>query len=524
MKNIGLEKLFIIFVCVISFSILTSLYELNLMAKTQNIASEMVKLNDLKTQQKALGWQVIWGGSNDDMGMAISIDNSDSIYVVGKTDSFGERYGDIVLLKYDKVGNLEWQRFWGSKYQDIGIDLAIDNSSNLYVVGGTTNPENNYYGQIILIKYDSNGNLLWSRNLTTNTHDLGVNIVLDSGLNIYIIGLTDSFQYGALILGTPIILKFDNNGELLWNITLNDEFTYIRELCVDSCDNVYVNGVILNLTEYPSHFDFFISKYDKIGNLMWYKELVSSFNNAGLFDMIIDSFDNIYVTGNSFNNITSKYEILLMKLNSSGDQIWNSSFIINGFSSFGYHITLDNNSNILIIGKLNTYWPNDTQFLLECDYSGVMISYETWGESYMENVNEIAINSLNEVFLVGEHYPDDNGRYDISILHLGDDTDGDRLSDWKEVNIYITNPESNDTDNDNLSDWQEVKIFKTNPNKIDTDADGFTDYEEIYIYSTDPNNKILNPNTPLLLILSIGLFNTFIATLFIIKYILKNKK
>lgn len=69
------------------------------------------------------------------------------------------------------------------------------------------------------------------------------------------------------------------------------------------------------------------------------------------------------------------------------------------------------------------------------------------------------------------------------------DSDGDGLSDYDEINIYKTDPNNPDTDGDGLTDYQEVMVYKTDPLKKDTDGDGLTDYEEVMIYKTDPLKK-----------------------------------
>ncbi len=59
------------------------------------------------------------------------------------------------------------------------------------------------------------------------------------------------------------------------------------------------------------------------------------------------------------------------------------------------------------------------------------------------------------------------------------DSDGDRLTDIDEVQIYDTNPNEPDSDGDGLSDFDEVKIHKFDPNNSDSDGDGLTDAEEV---------------------------------------------
>ena len=77
------------------------------------------------------------------------------------------------------------------------------------------------------------------------------------------------------------------------------------------------------------------------------------------------------------------------------------------------------------------------------------------------------------------------------IWHLGDvpeklreyiatrkDSDGDMLSDMDEM-LYGTSFFNPDTDGDGLSDYAELKLYFTNPNSTDTNGNGLSDAEEI---------------------------------------------
>ncbi len=66
------------------------------------------------------------------------------------------------------------------------------------------------------------------------------------------------------------------------------------------------------------------------------------------------------------------------------------------------------------------------------------------------------------------------------------DTDGDTLSDGREVNETGTNPLLADTDGDALSDADEVDVYMTDPRNPDTDGDTLTDAEEVNVYGTSP--------------------------------------
>lgn len=59
------------------------------------------------------------------------------------------------------------------------------------------------------------------------------------------------------------------------------------------------------------------------------------------------------------------------------------------------------------------------------------------------------------------------------------DNDGDGLSDWKETQLYFTNPIMRDSDGDGLDDLAEVEVYGTDPNRLDSDNGGMRDGDEV---------------------------------------------
>ena len=66
------------------------------------------------------------------------------------------------------------------------------------------------------------------------------------------------------------------------------------------------------------------------------------------------------------------------------------------------------------------------------------------------------------------------------------DSDGDGLSDGDEVNVHLSDPLLPDSDGDGLMDGEEVNLYGTSPVLSDTDGDGLSDPDEIFTYGTDP--------------------------------------
>ncbi len=86
---------------------------------------------------------------------------------------------------------------------------------------------------------------------------------------------------------------------------------------------------------------------------------------------------------------------------------------------------------------------------------------------------------------------DKDGLYDYEEIRLKTssrkaDSDGDGLTDGKEVWKFKTNPRKTDTDGDAINDRDELYVYKTDPLEVDTDGDGNSDGDEISVYLTDP--------------------------------------
>ncbi len=70
----------------------------------------------------------------------VAVDGQGYVYVVGFAEGslFGNHLGawDIILAKFDGQGNMLWGRQWGSAKGEAGIAIAVDGQGNIYVAGG----------------------------------------------------------------------------------------------------------------------------------------------------------------------------------------------------------------------------------------------------------------------------------------------------------------------------------------------------------------------------------------------------
>ena len=162
------------------------------------------------------------------------VDNSSNIYVTGHVQGglFGETfYGDSdpFLVKYNSDGNKQWTRQLGSDGQDEGWGVTVDSSNNIYMTGnsnpygnveshvvefdGTTSPGGS---DIFLVKYNSSGTKQWTKLLGTSTDDFGMEVTVDSSNNIYVMGFTNGGLVGKTNSGGHdiFLVKYNSDGVL----------------------------------------------------------------------------------------------------------------------------------------------------------------------------------------------------------------------------------------------------------------------------------------------------------------------
>ncbi|MFX1366712.1 MAG: SBBP repeat-containing protein, partial [Promethearchaeota archaeon] len=203
-----------------------------------------------------LEWYTTWGGIWEGKGSGIAIDTLGNVFITGYTDSYGAG-DDVLVLKYDSDGNLLWYKTWGGSEDDTGEGIVVDSSGSVFIIGTTYS-----YGvgshDVFLLKYDSSGNLLWDKTWGGSDSDFGNGIAVDNSGNAFITGHTYSYGTGR---GDIFLSKYDSDGNLLWYKTWEGFFYNNGQgIAVDSIGNAYITGYFTSRENLSNH-DIFIIKY-----------------------------------------------------------------------------------------------------------------------------------------------------------------------------------------------------------------------------------------------------------------------
>ena len=212
-----------------------------------------------------------WGSKNS-FGNGVAVDNLGNVYVVGTTIINGG-IPQILLLKYDSSGNLLNEPTWGGTqngYGSYGTGVAVDNAGDVYVTGYTySNGPTPGVSAAALLKYDVTGKLVSQVIWGGTRPDYATAVAVDIDGNVYVTGYTKSF---SITPGIPSVFlqKYDQAGNLLFQrIWGGNRGDFAYGIAVDLWENVYLTGYTYSFGPNTQGANFFILKYDIAGNLVF---------------------------------------------------------------------------------------------------------------------------------------------------------------------------------------------------------------------------------------------------------------
>ncbi|MFX1537518.1 MAG: hypothetical protein ACFFDI_25220, partial [Promethearchaeota archaeon] len=154
-----------------------------------------------------------FGGTLIDRGVGVGVDSQENIIITGYSESFGGY--NVYVVKFDSYLNHLWNASWPINKFDSPCDLVIDSGDNIYVAGTIWEEitPGNFSKNVFILKFDSDGNILWDRTWQTSTHEEAYCVALDAIEDVYVAGSTTASS------GTIFILKYSSAGVYQWNVS-----------------------------------------------------------------------------------------------------------------------------------------------------------------------------------------------------------------------------------------------------------------------------------------------------------------
>lgn len=308
-----------------------------------------------------------YGGNGSDYGTNVISSFSKTYTIVGATESFGNGSVDLYLLNLDSLGNYKWSRTFGGPNIEWGYDL-VQTADSGYVICGYSNSFTSGYDSY-LIKTTKLGNLIWQKTVDFSSWNFLYSLTKTSDSNYVCAGEIFNSQSGYT---EGLAIKFDQNGDTLWSKKFgnakNNRFNSVME---SSTGDLVFTG----MTEFDSE-DVWIVKTTNNGDFIWEYTFGDTLNDEG--NDVIETFDGRYlITGKFGNHAAFGDDHLILKVNSDGTpylyNYFNESNIDYGVKSFQFA----GNQNSISIGTTKSIGQGGFDFRVSLDnqYLGGIWNY-----------------------------------------------------------------------------------------------------------------------------------------------------
>lgn len=325
-------------------------------------------------------WYQTYGGTSSDSSDDVKQTEDGGFIIVGGTESYGNGSADVWLIKTDAEGNELWNKTFGGKKIEYGIEVMQTDDKGYLILGTINNFDDK--NDVWLIKTDPDGNELWNKTIAGPEGDIAFSIRQTSDDGFIIVGGTNSFGQGDTDVW---LIKTDPNGTEQWNRTFGGNLIDVGHAVEQTSDGGFI---LVGATTETSHYsdDIWVIKTNKTGILEWNRTYGGSKTEEAT-DILINPDGSYIVVGS-----TQSYgvdgvgpvgyltdNIWMLKLDSSGTELWNRTYG-GALIEYGIGVQPTDDGGYVIAGVTGLYMGERFDIMLiKTDPSGKMEWYKSLG-------------------------------------------------------------------------------------------------------------------------------------------------
>ncbi|WP_347838844.1 T9SS type A sorting domain-containing protein [uncultured Draconibacterium sp.] len=364
---------------------------------------------------------LLFGSEQQDFGHSIKLYKG-AYYVVGTTRKDAQSALDYYVLKIRSNASVEKKYVYGFPKHDVANQIIVDDDG-FYILGSAYDhgfPNVDMH----LVKLKSNGDKDWEQYYGTEFQDQGMNMIRTKDSGFAMIGFSNS----RTDFGDMYIVKTDNKGNLEWQNFFGPSYVdygfslienQAEELILAGTENGFYNPT---QTDFLTHdADILLVKTNKTGEQVWYKTFGG--NGHDWAKDIITSTDGGYlVCGSTQSFGEGSFDVFLMKINEEGEQVWIKTYGGREFE-YGEKLVIGADGNIYISATSASFSDNGKpdHYIIKTDINGELIWSKTFGSNESDYSTGIVATPDSGVVFTGWTNVAELGKTDIVLYKLSKD-------------------------------------------------------------------------------------------------------
>jgi hypothetical protein len=343
--------------------------------------------------------------------LGVAGDASGNTYVCGNAFKAPGADTNALIAKYAPGGQLLWSKQEGVAFLGSARFYSIAvNASGIYTVGTFLN-DNTLNQEMLVVKWDADGNILWKTSWGFGTTSSGWASALDTSGNLYVGGECSNGPTQQDV----VTLKYDSAGALLWQkVYTHSGDDYVRGGYYDA-GNFYMAGHATNQDPMPSQ-DISLLKVFNNGNLIDAQLYDLDDRSSSGLSIQVDGSFNVYIGGSTVAADGTTSEATLLKLDSFNAPVagrnWKTLEAGATFHQFNA-IRLDGFATVICGG----YWTNGTfgAALVKFDTAGLMMqANELYSAPGDTRIYGLDLDKTDGDLLIGGYGPNASGDWQVA--------------------------------------------------------------------------------------------------------------
>lgn len=410
-----------------------------------------------------VAWIKTFGGSEEDVAIAVIEANDGTYMVLGTTSSTD---GDITdkttvendfwLLKIDGDGNTLWSKTYGGSDDDVAQSVIQTTDGGYAIIGYSKSSDgdasnNEGFHDNWIVKLDADGNIQWENSFGFAGHDHAYDVLQTTDGGYFLSGFMDVTASGgegnsgkaAKTLhgvGEFWAVKTDASGALQWSRYFGGSNNDRSYSVVQANDGGFVltgfsESNDFNITDSKGSYDFWVIKVTATGELAWEQ----SFGGSGIeesYSIALTEDNNYIIAGQTYStdkDVTEQYgnaDFWVIKIDDDGQLLWDKNYGGTDFDS-ARSITPTHDGGFVMAGNTKSttidvsenFGENDI-WAVKINASGKLQWEMAFGGSGIDFGHDAIETTDRNIIIVGEtesndhHIMENKGKKDMIIVKL----------------------------------------------------------------------------------------------------------
>jgi len=354
-------------------------------------------------------WEITFGGEKNEEGFFVFSTDDEGCIVTGYKESIGDENKDMLIIKFNKYGNEEWNLTIGGDGDEEGKAL-VQTADKGFIIVGKTDSYGNGENDVFVVKISEEGEKQWNKTFGGEKNDRANSIVETDDGGYVIVGRSDSFENKGFDV---LIIKINALGKEEWLHTIGGEKDDEGRSIVKNNDDGYTIAAATR-SYGEGRNDIWILNINSTGVEQWNKTY--GYEKSDMPNQIIKTENgNLIIVGHSELNYSNKWSGIIINTDENGNKIWEKT-IENDTTDVGLSSITNTDDGYISTGYIGPYGNEQDQLLVKMDLNGNEVWKKYIGGEYCDGGIWIQNSSNNHFYIVGYKDIDGSEAYDLWLI------------------------------------------------------------------------------------------------------------